>query len=119
MDDRPSGPMWVLLTLRFLAELGLLAALAWVGWHLSGSVALALPAAVLLPVLAAVVWARWVAPRATHRLRDPLRAGVELVLFFTAFVLLTRAEPHPDTVGWGLGLLLAYAVSLPARRVEV
>jgi hypothetical protein len=36
-----------------------------------------------------------------------------------AFVLLTRSEPQPATIGWALGMLLVYLVSLPARRVEV
>ena len=119
MDERPSGPMAVLLLLRFLAELAMLAALAWGGWHLTDSTPLSLVAAVLLPVAAAAVWGRWVAPRARHRLGDPARAGVELVLFFAAFVLLSQAEPHPDTVGWALAMLLLYLVSMPARRVRV
>ena len=71
----------------------------------------------MLPVVAALVWGRWVAPRSGHRLADPARAGVELVLFVLAFVLLTLAEPQPDTIGWGLLMLLIYLVSVPARRV--
>ena len=58
---------------RFVAELALLAALAWGGWHLTGSTPLALVAAVVLPALAALVWGRWVAPQAGHRLADPTR----------------------------------------------
>jgi hypothetical protein len=74
---------------------------------------------VLLPVLGALVWGRWVAPRAGHRLPDPARAVVEVVLFMVAFVLLTRSEPQPDTIGWALAMLLVYLVSMPARRVRV
>ena len=105
--------MAVLLALRFVAELALLAALAWGGWHLS------LLAAVLLPVLAALAWGRWVAPKAGHRLRDPARAAVEIVLFMVAFVLLTRSDPQPETIGWALAMLLLYLISMPARRVDV
>ncbi len=119
VDERPSGPMAALLLLRFLAELAMLGALAWGGWHLSDSTALSVVAAVLLPVAAAAVWGRWVAPRARHRLDDPARAGVELVLFFGAFVLLSQAEPYPQTLGWGLAMLLVYMLSMPARRVRV
>jgi hypothetical protein len=111
--------MAALLAIRFAAELGLLAALAWAGWSLPESTALSLVAAVLLPVAAALVWGRWVAPRASRRLSDPARAAVEVLLFFVAFVLLTRSEPQPDTLAWGLGLLAAYLVSMPARRVEL
>ena len=111
--------MAVLLALRFVAELALLAALAWGGWHLSDSTPISLLAAVLLPVLAALAWGRWVAPKAGHRLRDPARAAVELVVFMVAFVLLTRSEPQPETIGWALAMLLLYLVSMPARRVDV
>lgn len=111
--------MTVLLGLRFLAELAMLAAMAWGGWHLADGSALSLAAAVLIPVVAAAAWGRWVAPRAAHRLPDPARAGVELVLFVLAFVLLTRSEPQPDTIGWGLAMLLVYLVSMPARHVRV
>ena len=110
--------MAVLLVLRFVAELSLLAALAWGGWHLSESTPISLVAAVLLPVVAALVWGRWVAPRAGQRLHDPARAAVEIVLFMVAFVLLTRSEPQPETIGWALAMLLAYLASMPARRVE-
>jgi hypothetical protein len=115
---RPSGTTAVLLTLRFLAELALLAALAYGGWHLGSGTPLSLVAAVLLPVAAGLVWGRWVAPRAASRLPDPARAGVEGVLFLAAFVLLARSEPQPETVGWGLVMLLAYLVSMPARRAS-
>ena len=111
--------MAALLVLHFVAELALLAALAWGGWHLTGSTPLALVAAVVLPALAALVWGRWVAPRAGHRLADPARAAVEIALFMVAFVLLTRSEPQPATIGWALGMLLVYLVSLPARRAEI
>ena len=111
--------MAVLLALRFVAELALLAALAWGGWHLSDSTPISLLAAVLLPVLAALAWGRWVAPKAGHRLRDPARAAVEIVLFMVAFVLLTRSDPQPETIGWALAMLLLYLITMPARRVDV
>jgi hypothetical protein len=108
--------MAALLALRFLAELGMLAALAWAGWHLAGGAA-AIVLAVLLPVAAAVVWGLWVAPRAWRRLHDPARAVVEGVLFFGAFVLLTRSDP--GAIPAGLLLLVAFLASMPARRVEL
>jgi Protein of unknown function (DUF2568) len=119
VSERPTGLQTVLLTLRFVAEIGMLVALAWGGWHLVDSPAASIVVAVVLPLLAAGVWARWIAPRSTHRLPDPGRAAVEVVLFLGAFVVLTQSDPHPRTVGWGLALLAAYALSMPARRVEV
>jgi hypothetical protein len=109
--------MSVLLAVRFVAELAMLAALAWGGFHLAGDTALRLGLAVVLPVTAAGVWGLWVAPRATRRLKDPARAVVELMLFIAAFVVLTRAEPQPHVIGWGLAMLVTYLVSMPARSV--
>jgi hypothetical protein len=109
----------VLLAVRFLFELAMLAALAWGGYHLVDDTATGLLLAVLLTGAAVVVWGRWVAPRSSHRLRDPARACVEVALFVVAFVLLTQADPQPDTVVWGLVMLVGYLVSMPARHVAV
>jgi hypothetical protein len=119
VTERPTGVQTVLLTLRFLAELGMLAALAWGGWHLVHGTAASIVVAVVLPVLAAAIWGRWVAPRSSHRLPDPGRAGLEVLMFLAAFVVLTQGHREPVTVGWGLALLTAYALSMPARRIEV
>jgi len=119
VPDRPrvSAGMGLLLGIRLLAELGLLAALAWAGWHLVDGTLPSLLLAALLPALAVLVWALWVAPRAPHRLGDPARAGAEGVLFFGAFVLVTRSDP--DSITWALLMLAAFLVSMPSRRVEV
>lgn len=109
--------MAALLTLRFLAELGMLAALAWAGWHLGDGGVAAILLGVLLPAAGAAVWGLWVAPRARRRLDDPVRAVVEALLFFGSFVLLTRSDP--DAIPAGLLLMTAFLASMPARRVEV
>ena len=109
----------VLLALRFVAEIGMLVALAWGGWHLVDNAVAAVVVAIALPVLAAAVWGRWVAPRSGHRLPDPARAGVEVLLFLAAFVALTQSGPRPETIGWGLALLLVYLLSMPARRIDL
>ncbi len=61
-----------------------------------GRVALGLGSA----VLAAVVWGLWVAPNARHRLDDPWRWAVELVVFLSATVALV-ASGRPV---WGIAL---------------
>ena len=67
--------MRALEAVRFLLELTALTALAVagasVGWWL----------AVLLPLLLVVVWGRFIAPKSDHRLDEPLRLAVEVVLF--------------------------------------
>lgn len=79
---------------RFVLELCMLAALAVAGWQLGGPVVLQVLLAVLLPAVAATLWGLWVAPRATRRLPDPARFGVEAVLFAVASVGLALVG-HP------------------------
>ncbi len=82
------------LVLRFLLEMGALAALAYGGWHVPGPLWLRLLLAVALPLLAAVVWGRWVAPKASHPVPDPLRLVPEWSDFGGAAAALA-ATGHP------------------------
>jgi hypothetical protein len=105
-----------LLVVRFLAELGLLACLGVGGWQLGDSAIGSAVLALVLPLLAATVWGRWVAPRASRRLRDPGRLGVEVTLFAVALVLSLAASPAMAVVG--LVVWVAFLVSIPARKHE-
>ena len=69
------------LAVRFLLELVLLAALAWWGFTLEAPLLVRLLAGVAALGAAALVWGRWIAPRARNRLADPLRFGIETVLW--------------------------------------
>ncbi len=111
--------MMVLLAVRFLAELGLLACLGIGGWQLTDWLAGSLVLAVVLPVVAAGVWGRWIAPRAPHRLRDPGRLGVEVTLFVAALLAILPADPSPAMAVVGIVVWLAFLASIPARRHEV
>ncbi|MGH3506490.1 MAG: YrdB family protein [Nocardioidaceae bacterium] len=108
-DDPPIGP---LALVRLISELVMLVALGYVGWELGTGVLTSLPLAIVLPVAAAVTWGRWVAPRATRRLEDPARLGVELVVFgVTAAGLVWVGS-------WAAAVVLAvlYAVGTPHGR---
>lgn len=109
----------VLALVRFAAELGMLAALGYGGWHLVDPVALSVVLALALPLAAATVWGRWVAPRAGHRLADPAKLAVEIALFSVAAGLLVLAGPNPLTTVLAVGLLLMFLVSLPHRKTEL
>lgn len=112
-DQELRGGWLALAAVRFAAELGMLAALAYVGWRLAaGNQALGITLAVVLVALAATAWGRWVAPRAEGRLEDPARLVVELALFGAAVLGLV-------VVGAWLpaGVLgIAYAASAPVGR---
>jgi hypothetical protein len=76
------------LGLRFVLELCAFAALAYGGWQVGGPVWLRILVAAALPLIAAVVWGRWVAPKASHPIPDPQRLIPEWVVFGGAAVAL-------------------------------
>lgn len=97
----------VLLALRFLLELCLLATFAVVGWTSFDNVAARIAAAVLLPVVVAVVWGVLLSPRRRLDLPLPIRVAAELLLFGAAAVGL-----------WAIGLT-GLALGLAAAEVIV
>jgi hypothetical protein len=108
----------VLLAIRFLAEMGMLVCLAFSGSQLGDSLLVSVLLGVLLPLAAAVVWGRWVAPRAPHRLRDPFRLGIEVTLFAAALVAVLGSHPSPAMAVVGIATWAAFLGSIPARRHE-
>ena len=88
------------LALRFLLELALLAALAYGGYHLDLPGWLRAGLAVALPVTAAVVWALFVAPKATHPLPAPVHLAVQVTLLGLAVVLLCTISRQGVALGF-------------------
>jgi hypothetical protein len=110
--------MRALLVIRFLAELGMLACLGVGGWQLGHSLLASIALGVGLVLVATLIWARWIAPRAPRRLRDPARLGVEVSLFAAALLTAMTARPSPAMATVGLGVWAAFLVSIPSRRHE-
>ncbi len=82
----------VTLGVRFLCELGMLAALAIWGAHVGeGPWAVAL--AVGAPLAAAAIWGAFVAPKARWPVPLGARVAIELVLFGAASLALWSAGP--------------------------
>jgi hypothetical protein len=63
------------LTLRFACEISAVVGLVWWGWPVVG---------IVLGTVVILYWGAFVAPKATRRLRDPLRLAGELVIFAAA-----------------------------------
>lgn len=110
--------MMVLLAVRFLAEIGMLVCLGIGGWRLGNAPVASVVLTVVLPLAAAVVWGHWVAPRASRRLRDPARLGVEVTLFAAALLAVMGAHPSPAMTVVGLTVWAAFLTSIPSRRHE-
>lgn len=109
----------MLALVRFAAGLGMLAALGYGGWRLVDPAALSVVLALALPLAAAMIWGRWIAPRARHRLADPAKLAAGVILFAGAAGLLALAGPNPLTTVLSFVLLLMFLVSLPHRRTEL
>jgi hypothetical protein len=93
-----SGLRGVTLTVRFLCELAMLAALASWGFTVGDGVGAWL-LGVGAPLLAAVVWGAWVAPKARWPVPLPTRVVIELVLSGAAVgALAVAGQPLPAVV---------------------
>ena len=88
------------LIVRFGCELAALIAFIWWGWPLVGW---------LVAFAVAVMWGLVVAPKATHRLPDPSRLLVELVIFASAIVAFYEAGSETAAAVFGV-LAVASAV---------
>jgi hypothetical protein len=91
--------------LRFLLELGALTALGYWGFSQFGGLAQWL-LGLGTPLLAAVVWGRFVAPKASHPQVDPIRLGLEVAVFGSgAAALLASGRTALGLVFAGLAVL--------------
>jgi Protein of unknown function (DUF2568) len=91
---------------RFGLELCLLAALCYWGFHTHDSLIADLAAGLGAPLLFALAWGAWVAPKAPYRLQDPLRLVLEVAVFTSGTVALL------DAGSGTLAALLAVAVAI-------
>lgn len=79
------------LAVRFLLELAALAALGYWGYQTGSGSFSRIALAIGAPLLAAVVWGLFVAPKATFATRGALRLGLQLLVFGAAALALANA----------------------------
>ena len=77
--------------LRFLLELSALAAVAYWGWSEHSGV-WRVVLVVAGPLAIALVWGRWVAPKAKARVGDPWKLVIEVLVFGSAVAALAAAD---------------------------
>jgi hypothetical protein len=92
------------LAFRFVLELLVLLALFLFGMGASDDLLIALPVAIVLVAIVMAIWGLFVSPRASHRLSDPSRLGLELAIFFIGVLAFGLA------VGWVVAVLFGLAV---------
>lgn len=86
------------LALRFVLELCALAALGYWGFKTGQGMLLKIVLGIGAPLLAALVWAIFVAPGSSRQLREPLLLVAEVVVFAAAAVALYAAGR--PTLAW-------------------
>jgi hypothetical protein len=92
------------LLVRFLLELCLLAALGYWGFTTHSSWLLKILFGVGVPLLAAVLWGVFIAPKSTHRLSGLSYLAVESVLLGSgAVALFASGKPN---MGWIYAILV-------------
>ena len=97
------------LALRFFLEIAALAALSYGGFHAGSSDVVQWLLGIGLPLLAAVVWGLFIAPRARYRVSDPIWIALQVVVFGAATAaLLTAGQTTPAIVF--VALLIVNAV---------
>jgi hypothetical protein len=110
-----SGLRGVTLTVRFLCELAMLAALAYWGFTVgAGAWVLGVGA----PLLAAAVWGAWVAPKAWWPVPIPTRVLIELVLFGAAAGALAAAGQPLAAVVLGVAALATSLLNASPERSQ-
>ena len=91
------------LAFRFALEMLVLLALFLFGSGASDNLLIALPVAIGLVAIVMAIWGLFVSPKASHRLPDPSRLGLELAIFFIAALAFGFA------VGWVVAILFGLA----------
>jgi hypothetical protein len=94
------------LTLSFLLELGMLAAFGYWGYQAGSSFWVSVLLGVLLPVVAAVIWAVFMAPKARYPLTRPWHVLLALVLFGLATAGLFAAGQTALAITFGALVIL-------------
>jgi hypothetical protein len=79
------------LALRFLLELCALAALGYWGFQAGPNLPIKIALGVGAPLLAAIFWGAFVAPKAAVQVSEPLRAALGLLVFALAAAGLVAA----------------------------
>jgi hypothetical protein len=109
---RPVGYL-IAETVAFLSELMLLGTLGVVGWRLGTGGLSSIALAALCPALGTLIWAVWIAPKASRRLEDPLRLIAQITLFLVTGVLAAIT----GLVVWGIVLAAVGIAAFVASRV--
>ncbi len=94
------------LALAFALELAMLAAFGYWGFHVGSTILLKILLGISTPVLIAVIWAVFMAPRSKRRLQGWRYTAVKIVLFgLAALALIVSGQPAAGIIFGALFLI--------------
>src|SRR5262245_58217483 len=96
---------WANLAVAFLLELSLLAALAYWGYRVGGNTVVKIALAIGAPLLMAVVWGTFMAPKAALPLPGPLHLALAFVLFGLGVAALYAVGQSSLALGFALAVV--------------
>jgi len=103
------------LALSFLLELGLLAALGYWGYETPDRFWLAVLLGMFLPIVAAIVWGVFLAPKASIPVPEPWHTVFALILFALAAVALSASHQPILAVIYAALVVLNQVVRVAVR----
>jgi hypothetical protein len=77
----------LLISVAFFVELWMLVLLSIGGYHSTQQPLLRLGLTVVLPILAILVWSKWLAPKSADRMTEPGLSAVKLILFMITTIV--------------------------------
>ena len=99
----------------FGVEMAMIVTLALGGWRLGSTRLVHITLAVVLPALAAVIWAVWMAPSSRRRLRDPERLVGQIALVVGTYVLAVRTHLAVWGIVFGVVSILVFVLTRRTR----
>ena len=100
----------------FLVELSMLASLGYTGFQLSQHPFGKYVTGIGLPLLAAILWGVFAAPRSAHRLELPYRSLFALTLFGLTVFLLYRTGQTRLAIYFGSIALICESIALALKQ---
>ncbi|HEX7005017.1 MAG TPA: YrdB family protein [Trueperaceae bacterium] len=94
------------LAVRFLLELATLVALGYWGFGVGAGALQRFALGLGAPLLAALLWGLFVAPRSRARLAEPLRYGIGLLIMLAGALALAASGEHSLALVFALVILL-------------
>jgi hypothetical protein len=86
---------WIILLVFFLVELAAIFAYGYWGFHIDRGWILRIVLGIGTPLLVAVIWGMFVAPKASHPVSNPVKALIQFAVFtVAAFALYSSGQKN-------------------------